>query len=123
MVFDTSKCCCCYNIFGYKWLLYARLKNGTYNGNTCGGRAGFGGRVGGRAAFTRFPLSKSKSLHPVFIKLGEYVSGHYGVSMYVVYIFISLIQYRPSSITSQIPRCSLELWLLIYSTHFTTTAL
>jgi len=35
-----------------------------------------GGRAGGRAASTGSPLSKSKSFHPVFIKLGEYVGGH-----------------------------------------------
>ena len=29
-----------------------------------------------RAASTAFPLSKSKSFHPIFIKLGEYVGGH-----------------------------------------------
>ena len=29
-----------------------------------------------RAAPTGFPLSKSKSVNPVFIKLGEYVGGH-----------------------------------------------
>ena len=40
-----------------------------------------------RAASTGFPLSKSKSFHPILIKLGEYVSGH---------------KSRPSSITSQI---------------------
>ena len=49
-----------------KPFLYARLKNGTYYGNTCGGRA----------ASTEFPLSKSKSFHSIFIKLGEYVGGH-----------------------------------------------
>jgi len=32
--------------------------------------------AGGRAASTGFPLSKSKSFHQVFIKLGEYVGGH-----------------------------------------------
>jgi len=32
--------------------------------------------VGGQAASTGFPLSKSKSFHQVFIKLGEYVGGH-----------------------------------------------
>jgi len=31
---------------------------------------------GGRAASTGFPLSKSKSFHLVFIKLGEHVGGH-----------------------------------------------
>jgi len=56
-------------------LLYARLKNGTYFGNTCGvWRAG--GRTGRQAASTGFPLSKSKSFHPVYIKLGEYVGVH-----------------------------------------------
>jgi len=46
--------------------LYARLKNGIYYGNICGGRA----------ASTGFPLSKSKSFHQVFIKLVEYVGVH-----------------------------------------------
>jgi len=32
--------------------------------------------VGGRTASTGFSLSKSKSFHLVFIKLGEYVGGH-----------------------------------------------
>ena len=32
-----------------------------------------GGQVGGVPGF---PLSMSKSFHPVFIKLGEYVGGH-----------------------------------------------
>jgi len=49
--------------------LYARLKNGTYYGNT-------GGWVVRRAASTGFLLSKSKSFHSVFINLGEYVVGH-----------------------------------------------
>jgi len=35
-----------------------------------------GGRVGGRAASTGFLLSKSKSFHQFFIKLGEYVGVH-----------------------------------------------
>jgi len=35
-----------------------------------------GGRADGRAASTGFPLSKSKSFHPIFIKLCEYVGGH-----------------------------------------------
>jgi len=35
-----------------------------------------GGRAAGRAASTGSPLFKSKSFHPVFIKLGEYVGGH-----------------------------------------------
>ena len=36
------------------------------------------GRIMGTpvTAFTGFPLSKSKSFHQVFIKLGEYVGGH-----------------------------------------------
>jgi len=34
-----------------------------------------GGRVGGRAASTGFPLSWSKSFYQVLIKLGEYVGG------------------------------------------------
>jgi len=50
--------------------LYDRLKNETYYGNTCGGRCG------GRASSTGFLLSKSKSFHPVFIKLGKYVGVH-----------------------------------------------
>jgi len=50
--------------------LYARfLKNGTYYGNTCGGR------MGGRHP-QGFRSHKSKSFHQVFIKLGEYVGGH-----------------------------------------------
>jgi len=32
--------------------------------------------AGGWAASTGFPLFTSKSFHPVFIKLGEYVGGH-----------------------------------------------
>jgi len=32
--------------------------------------------AGGQAAFTGFPLSKSKSFHQVFIILDEYVGGH-----------------------------------------------
>jgi len=32
--------------------------------------------LGGRVASTGFPLSKSKSFHPVFIKLGKYVGVH-----------------------------------------------
>ena len=32
--------------------------------------------AGGRAASTWFPLSKLKSFHQVFIKLGEYVGVH-----------------------------------------------
>ena len=51
---------CCLNVF-----LYAHLKNETYYGNTCR-----------RAASTGFPVSKSKSFHQVFIKLGEYVGVH-----------------------------------------------
>ena len=33
-------------------------------------------RAGWRAASTGFPLSKSKSFHPVFIKFSKYVGGH-----------------------------------------------
>jgi len=32
--------------------------------------------VGGQEVSTGFPLTKSKSFHPVFIKLGEYIGGH-----------------------------------------------
>jgi len=32
--------------------------------------------AGGRAAFTGFPLSKTKSFHQAFIKLGDYVGVH-----------------------------------------------
>jgi len=32
--------------------------------------------AGGLAASTGFRLSKSKSFHPIFIELGEYVGGH-----------------------------------------------
>ena len=49
------------------------FKKGTYYGNTCGPADV---RAGWRAVSTRFPLSKSKSFHRVFIKLGEYVCGH-----------------------------------------------
>jgi len=30
----------------------------------------------GRAASTGFPFSRSKSFHPIFIKLGDYVGRH-----------------------------------------------
>ena len=38
----------------------------------------------GWAKSTGFPLSKSKSFHPVFIKLGEYVGGHTVKAFYFV---------------------------------------
>jgi len=49
--------------------------------------------AGGRAASTGFPLSKSKSFHQVFIKLGEY-GGVHNVS------------------TKPNPPCTPELWPL-----------
>jgi len=53
-------------IFTCPFILCACLKNKTFYVNTCGGRQ----------ASTAFPLSKSKSFHPIFIKRGEYVGGH-----------------------------------------------
>ena len=67
--------------------LFACLKNMIYYGNTCSGRV----------ASTEFPLSKSKSFCPVFIKLGEYVGGHN----------ISNKFYNQPN-----PPCTHELWLL-----------
>jgi len=52
--------------------LYARLKNGTNLGTpAAGGPIMFAGGMS-----TGLPLSKSKSFHQVFIKLGEYVGRH-----------------------------------------------
>jgi len=82
-----------FKIFKFLWpimvisFLYACLKNGTYYENTCGRRA----------ASTGFPLSKSKSLHQVFIKLGEYVGVHN----------VSTKFYNQPN-----PTGTLELWLL-----------
>jgi len=49
--------------------LNARLKNGTYYGNTF--------RVVWRVASTGFPLSKSKRFHPVFVKAAVYTGTPY----------------------------------------------
>ena len=73
------------------FFLYARLKHG----NTYDGRAG--GRACGWAASTGYPLSKSKSFHQVFIKLGEYVGVHNVTTKFY---------------NQQNPPCTPELWPL-----------
>ena len=51
--------------------LYARFKNGTYYGNTRGGRAGIAGSVP-----IRCPLFNSNSLNRIIMKIGDNVYGH-----------------------------------------------
>jgi len=73
-----------------KKFLYARLKNGTYYGNTCGRQSAVRRSHGLRS------LSKR-----VFIR---YLSN-------LVDMLVGIIS-RPSSITSQIPKCTPEVWPL-----------
>jgi len=86
LVFITMLKICYQSVFRHCIFLYARLKNGTYYGNTCGGRCPKGFRSLSQRVFIR-SLSN------------------------LVNMLVGIIS-RPSDITSQIPPGTPELWPL-----------
>ena len=83
-----------FTICFYFSTIYARLKNGAYYGNTCGGRAGL------RAGARRPQDFRSFNQRCFVLPLSNLVT-----------MIVGIIS-RPSFMTSQIPLCTSELWPL-----------